>query len=147
MNLIHGYDSAGNRTSLDDSQGWLTSYTYDARNELVTITQSGTGVTAKRADFQYDMPGAGIICVSRHAAILAAPERNFSIAVVKGGGADSVGRGCCTSSFAVGVGRSGPSQTCLRSNGVVLPATRPLSPRPWEDFLPQGRRCSRRGPT
>jgi YD repeat-containing protein len=48
MTLIHGYDPAGNHTSLDDSKGGLTSYTYDARNELVTITQSGSGVTAKR---------------------------------------------------------------------------------------------------
>jgi RHS repeat-associated protein len=55
--LTYTYDNAGNRTGLDDSLGGLTSYSYDVRNELTSLTQSGTGVTAKRADFGYDAAG------------------------------------------------------------------------------------------
>ena len=54
VTLTYGYDPKGNRTSVDDSLGGLTSYTYDARDELATITQSGTGVAPKRVDFAYD---------------------------------------------------------------------------------------------
>jgi RHS repeat-associated protein len=57
VTLTYGYDPAGNRTSMDDSLGGLTSYTYDVRNELVTLTLSGTGVTPERADFGYDAAG------------------------------------------------------------------------------------------
>ncbi|MFO0954225.1 MAG: hypothetical protein U0835_24320 [Isosphaeraceae bacterium] len=49
-----GYDNAGNRTSLDDSLGGLTSYAYDARDELTQVTQSGSGVSNKRVDLAYD---------------------------------------------------------------------------------------------
>ena len=41
VTLTYGYDPAGNRTSLDDSKDGLTSYTYDVRNELVTLTLLG----------------------------------------------------------------------------------------------------------
>ena len=54
VTLTYGYDPAGNRTSLDDSLGGRTSYTYDVRDELTTITQSGSGVASKRVDFAYD---------------------------------------------------------------------------------------------
>ena len=52
-----GYDNSGDRASLADGQGGLTSYTYDVRDELTTVKQSGTGVLAKRADFAYDTAG------------------------------------------------------------------------------------------
>jgi RHS repeat-associated protein len=55
--LTYGYDNASNRTSLADSLGGVNSYTYDARNELTTLTQSGTGVQPKRVDFGYDQAG------------------------------------------------------------------------------------------
>jgi RHS repeat-associated protein len=54
VTLTYAYDGDGNRTSLDDSLGGLYSYTYDVRNEVVTVTLSGTGVTAERADMVYD---------------------------------------------------------------------------------------------
>ncbi len=54
VTLTYGYDPNSNRASLDDSKSGLTSYTYDVRDELATITLSGTGVTAERVDFQYD---------------------------------------------------------------------------------------------
>ena len=55
--LTYGYDNAGNRTSLGDGLGGVTSYTYDVRDELTSLTQSGTGVAPKRADFAYDAAG------------------------------------------------------------------------------------------
>jgi len=53
-NRDHLNDQDGNRTGLTDSQGGLTSYVYDARDNLATLTQSGTGVNSKRVDFIYD---------------------------------------------------------------------------------------------
>jgi YD repeat-containing protein len=55
VTLTYGYDANGNRTSLDDSKGGLVSYTYDVRDELVTLTLSGTGTSAERVDFGYDV--------------------------------------------------------------------------------------------
>ena len=55
--LTYAYDPAGNRTAVQDSLGGLTSYAYDVRNWLTDITQSGTGVAAKRVDFAYDAAG------------------------------------------------------------------------------------------
>jgi RHS repeat-associated protein len=57
VTMTYGYDNVGNRTSLSDSQGGVVSYTYDARNELTTLTQSGTGVSAERVDMIYDAGG------------------------------------------------------------------------------------------
>lgn len=54
VTLTYGYDSGGNTTSLDDSVGGRTTYTYDVRDELTTIQQSGSGVSSKRVDFGYD---------------------------------------------------------------------------------------------
>ena len=55
--LTSGYDPAGNRTSLTDGLGGVNGSTYDVRDELTSLTQSGTGVTPKRADFAYDAAG------------------------------------------------------------------------------------------
>ena len=57
VTLTYGYDSAGNRTSLDDSLGGLTSYAYDARNELTSLSQSGSGVASKLVKYTYDNNG------------------------------------------------------------------------------------------
>ena len=43
MTLTYTYDNVGNRTSLSDSLGGVISYTYDARNELISEAQTGTG--------------------------------------------------------------------------------------------------------
>ena len=59
VTLTYGYDPDGNRTSLDDSKGGLTSYTYDARNELVTLTLSGTGVSGRAGRLRSTTPPSG----------------------------------------------------------------------------------------
>jgi RHS repeat-associated protein len=55
--LTYTYDPAGNRTSVRDNHGGVTSYAYDVRNWLEQVTQSGTGVAAKRVDLEYDAAG------------------------------------------------------------------------------------------
>jgi len=55
--LTSGYDPAGNRTGVADSLGGVTSYAYDQRDQLVSLTQSGAGVAPKRADLVYDNAG------------------------------------------------------------------------------------------
>src|SRR5438309_8991824 len=55
--LTSGYDAAGNRTSLADNLGGQNAYTFDVRNWLTELTQSGTGVAPKRVDFAYDAAG------------------------------------------------------------------------------------------
>src|SRR3954453_10399527 len=55
--LTYGYDAAGNRTSLADNFNGTTSYTYDERDELTSLTQSGTGVAPERAVFASDAGG------------------------------------------------------------------------------------------
>ena len=57
--LTYGYDADGNRTSLDDNYNGLTSYVYDVRDQLATITQSGTGVAAKRVELRLRRRGPG----------------------------------------------------------------------------------------
>jgi len=54
-----------NGAILADTKGGLTTYTYDVRNQLTRITQSGTGVAAKRVDFAYDGDGR-LTRVDRH---------------------------------------------------------------------------------
>ena len=55
--LTYDYDANGNRTSMDDSQGGLVSYTYDARNELTNETLSGSGLSAMAVANSYDNAG------------------------------------------------------------------------------------------
>jgi RHS repeat-associated protein len=57
LRAVSFYDNVGNRASLTDSLGGVNSYTYDVRDELTSLTQSGTGVAAKRVDFAYDAAG------------------------------------------------------------------------------------------
>jgi RHS repeat-associated protein len=60
VTLSYSYDGDGNRTSQTDSLGGIVSYTYDARDELVTESQSGTsgsGVDAELAFFDYNQDG------------------------------------------------------------------------------------------
>ena len=46
VTLTYDYDADGNRTGMDDSLGGLVSYTYDARDELINETLSGSGISA-----------------------------------------------------------------------------------------------------
>jgi RHS repeat-associated protein len=61
VELSYAYDDAGNRLSVSEliegEAGALTSYTYDARNLITRITQSGGGSLAKRVDYTYDALG------------------------------------------------------------------------------------------
>ena len=59
VTLTYSYDPDGNVQSVDDSRGGLTSYTYDVRDELVTTTFSGTGLSAERVDYNYDALRSG----------------------------------------------------------------------------------------
>ncbi|WP_435005384.1 RHS repeat domain-containing protein [Tundrisphaera lichenicola] len=54
VTLTYGVDNVGNRTSLADTKGGVVTYTYNARDQLTTLTQSGTGVSAERVDLAYD---------------------------------------------------------------------------------------------
>lgn len=53
VTVTYTYDAASRRTRVDDSQGGVTTSTYDNADRLTTITQ-GTGAAAKRVDFQYN---------------------------------------------------------------------------------------------
>jgi len=64
--LTYGYDAAGNRTSLSDSLGGSNLSTYDEWNELTSLAQSGTGVSAKAVTFGYDA-AARLISLNRFA--------------------------------------------------------------------------------
>ena len=57
VTLTYDYDADGNRTSMDDSLGGLVSYTYDARDELVNETLSGSGLSAMAVANTYDNAG------------------------------------------------------------------------------------------
>ncbi len=57
VTLDYAYDADGNRTSMSDSLGGVVSYTYDARDELVNETFSGTGISAEAVSFTYDNAG------------------------------------------------------------------------------------------
>jgi RHS repeat-associated protein len=52
--LNYSYDADGNITTLQDSLGGSTQYTYDPLTRVSQIVQSGTGVSAKRVDLLYD---------------------------------------------------------------------------------------------
>jgi RHS repeat-associated protein len=54
--LTYGYDTAGNRIGLQDETGTLTTYSYDPRNLLTSLTNPRTGTFA----FQYDPLGRRI---------------------------------------------------------------------------------------
>jgi RHS repeat-associated protein len=56
LTLTYSYDDAGNVSSVQDSQGGLTTYTYNAANQVISKTfQDGT--TQLRVDFTYDQAG------------------------------------------------------------------------------------------
>jgi RHS repeat-associated protein len=55
---VEGYDGNANLVAVSDSAGGVTSYSYDARDHLVSLAQSGAGVDAKRVDFT--VSGAGL---------------------------------------------------------------------------------------
>ena len=57
VTLDYTYDADGNRTSMSDSLGGVVSYTYDARDELINETLSGTGISAEAVTFAYDNAG------------------------------------------------------------------------------------------
>jgi RHS repeat-associated protein len=57
VTMTYGFDDVGNRTSLADTEGGVVSYTYDVRDELTTLTQSGTSAAAERVDLAYDAGG------------------------------------------------------------------------------------------
>ena len=63
--LTSSYDNAGNRTSLSDGKGGLTSSTYDVRDELTGLSQSGTGVAPKLVNFAYD-PAGNLTALTRY---------------------------------------------------------------------------------
>jgi RHS repeat-associated protein len=52
--LTYSYDADDNVTSVQDSLGGSTQYTYDALSRTTEIAQTGTGVSAKRVDLLYD---------------------------------------------------------------------------------------------
>ena len=51
------YDGNGNVIEVTDSMGGLTQYEYDAFDQLVAISQSGTGVNEKRVEFDLNPHG------------------------------------------------------------------------------------------
>jgi RHS repeat-associated protein len=59
--LTYGHDAVGNVLSateiIDGQPGATNAYVYDALNRLSTLTQSGTGIAEKRADFEYNELG------------------------------------------------------------------------------------------
>ena len=57
LTLTYGYDANGKVTSLADSLGGTVSYSYDARNELVGETLSGTGLSPEAVALGYDAAG------------------------------------------------------------------------------------------
>ena len=57
VTLTYDYDADGNRTAMDDSLGGLVSYTYDARDELINETLSGSGISAIAVKNTYDNAG------------------------------------------------------------------------------------------
>ena len=59
VEITYGYDANGNVASVSDSLGGVTAYEYDALDRLKMITQSGTGVSEKRVDLEYD--GASLL--------------------------------------------------------------------------------------
>ena len=67
--LTSGYDANGNRTSLADSLGGTDYYSYDQRNQLDTVAQTGTsasGVDPELALMSYDQAG-NLTTLSRYA--------------------------------------------------------------------------------
>ena len=64
--LNYSYDAEGNVLSVADNLGGTTAYGYDEVNRTVTETQSGTGVTDKRADFVYTAAGQ-LATITRYA--------------------------------------------------------------------------------
>ncbi len=52
--MSYVYDGNNNVTSVQDSLGGVTNYLYDPLDRLNQANQSGTGVNAKRVDYQYD---------------------------------------------------------------------------------------------
>ncbi len=57
VTLTYAYDPDGNETSMSDSLGGVVSYTYDVRDELTSMTFSGTGLSAEALKFTYDNAG------------------------------------------------------------------------------------------
>jgi RHS repeat-associated protein len=57
VTLTYEYDADGNRTAMDDSEGGLVSFTYDARDELTNETLSGSGISAEAVKNVYDNAG------------------------------------------------------------------------------------------
>ncbi len=57
VTLTYSYDPAGNETSMSDSLGGVVSYTYDVRDELTSMTLSGSGISAEAVAFTYDNTG------------------------------------------------------------------------------------------
>ncbi len=57
VTLTYSYDPAGNETSMSDSLGGVASYTYDVRDELTSMTLSGSGISAEAVAFTYDNAG------------------------------------------------------------------------------------------
>ena len=54
ITLTFTYDAVGDETGVADSKGGVVSSTYDALDRLTARSQTGTGVTALRAEFAYD---------------------------------------------------------------------------------------------
>jgi hypothetical protein len=91
-----------------------------------------------RADPQHGA-GAGRSAPQRRARISLTPVRgtpSMRGPLSSAAGADFALRASRTSPFAVGFGRSGPSQTCPRTNWLCNPQHILSSPRPRESFLP-----------
>ncbi|MFN7935264.1 MAG: putative Ig domain-containing protein [Bryobacteraceae bacterium] len=55
--IDYAYDANGNRTAVADSMGGSTAGSYNGLDQLVSLTQSGAGVSSKRVDFAYDLAG------------------------------------------------------------------------------------------
>ena len=74
--LSYGYDADGNRTSLADSAGGLTTYAYDARDQLTGITQRQNGsapVAPKVVAYAYDNAG-DVTALDRYSDLAATAE-------------------------------------------------------------------------
>ena len=54
ITLTYGYDSAGNVTSIVDSQGGAVTSTYNNDGSLASTSQSGAGITPMSAQYSYD---------------------------------------------------------------------------------------------
>jgi RHS repeat-associated protein len=60
FSIDYGYDGSNNRTSIVDSRGGSTIASFDGLDQLSSLTQSGSGISNKRVQFEYDLAGLPI---------------------------------------------------------------------------------------